>query len=138
MRRNNNLSISKIALIIIILIIAFVFLMKVLNKGDNKKYISYVNDYTVALEKYINNDIIGDIETTFTFDQINNILISKGYISKYDEEDVNVSSDNIVIKKNGSNTEFYNYVNITTLENRFELKFNKDNKEIICTKIECK
>ena len=136
--RRNKISMSKIVLLIIVFLVGFVLAIKLLFKNGNKDYINYVNEYESAIGKYIATDIIDGTEVTYNFEELNDILISKGYINKYSDNSVAVSADNILIKKNGNNMEYYNYANITTLENRFELKFEKNNKQVICTKNECR
>ncbi len=137
--RRNNISISKIALIIFIIIVLLVICVKLLFKNANSEYTDYVNKYIDAVEKYIDNDLSKDfIEKSYTFDELNSVLLSNGYLQDFSDKNVKISSENIVFVNNNNEVSFYNYINETTLENRFELNFTKDGKTYTCTKTECK
>ncbi len=136
--RRKGISFSTITIIIIVVCVLFFLGVKVLRiDNDEKKYMEYVakvqDAISVYSQKYLDN---GDHK--LVFDDLKKELISNQFLVEYDDPAVVISADDIVLTKENKKIEYYNYSNTTTFENRFEIKFIKDEKTFVCTKTECR
>lgn len=123
--------------VVVVIAIGFIF-MKVLNSDSTKDFKNYVLKYQEALDNYSAKNLPASYNKIYTYDELTNILKSNGYLDEFGDPSVIVSSDNITLSKENNKVSYYNYNNIQTFENRFELKFSKDGGNYTCTKSECK
>lgn len=130
---------TKIVMITVVVVIAIGFIfMKVLNSDSTKDFKNYVLKYQEALDNYSAKNLPASYNKIYTYDELTNILKSNGYLDEFGDPSVIVSSDNITLSKENNKVSYYNYNNMQTFENRFELKFSKDGGNYTCTKSECK
>lgn len=138
MRKRSNSKSGIIYIIVIVLLIMVIvgkFLMS--NRGE-EQYKKYVNDFSSAIEQYGKNDLENGFgPQSFSYNDLKQILISKGYFIEFDNQSVSISGDDITISKSDNTLSFYNFNNLTTMENGLRLKFNYNGKEYICTKNTC-
>lgn len=123
--------------VVVVIAIGFIF-MKVLNSDSTKDFKNYVLKYQEALDNYSAKNLPASYNKIYTYDELTNILKSNGYLDEFGDPSVIVSSDNITLSKENNKVSYYNYNNMQTFENRFELKFSKDGGNYTCTKSECK
>ena len=136
--RRNSISFSTITIIIIIICVLFFLGVKVFRmEGDEKKYMKYVSDVSIAIEKYAEK-YIENGEHHLEFSKLKGDLISNQYIEEYSDPGVVISAEDIVLTKTTKQIAYYNYSNDTTFENRFEISFAKDGKTFVCTRTECR
>ena len=137
-RREKNK--SSIIFIIIIVIIVFAIACKFfMNRRGDSQYKKYVSDFSSAIEQYGNNELENGFgPQAFSYNELKNILISKGYFIEFENSSVSISGDDITISKSDNVLNYYNYNNLATMENTLQLKFNYNGKEYICTKNLCK
>lgn len=136
--RKNSFSFSTITIIIIIVCVLFFLGVKVFRiEGDEQKYMKYVSDVSLAIEKYAGK-YLDNGEHTLVFDNLKKELLSNQYLEEYSDPGVIVSADNIILTKTTKQITYYNYKNDTTFENRFQLTFIKDGKTFVCTRTECR
>lgn len=140
-RKRNNSNSSKGIWLFIIGIIVVVIVIGKFFIGDNSMniYKDYVKSYEEAVLKY-SNDQLGSTHqmTTYQYKDFTELLIGIGYLEEWKDTNVVLEADPIILEKKDGNTSFYNYYNLETFENRFEIKFTKADKTYTCTKNECK
>ena len=83
--------------------------------------------YQEAIESYSTKDLPESYNKIYTYDELTNILKLNGYLDEFSDPSVVISGDNITLSKENNKVSYYNYNNTQTFENRFELKFTKDN-----------
>ena len=124
-----------IAIIVVIIVVGKFFI------GDNSMnaYKEYVKSYEAALIKYSDMHL-AQTQPTTTYEYVNlaELLVESGYLEAWADTNVTIEGDPIMLEKIDGITTFYNYNNLETFENRFELKFTKAGKTYTCTKNECK
>ena len=136
--RRNGISFSTVVIIIIIVSVLFFLGVKLFRMDtDEKKYMKYVSEVSVAIETY-SQKYLENGEHKLKFDELKGELLSNKYIKEFDDPAVVISAEDIILTKNNSEVSYYNYSNTLTYENRFELKFIKDGKTFVCTRTECK
>ena len=138
--RRKGLQIEKTFLVVIVLVAVFLIAFKVFSGGsDEKEYIKYVNGFEEAINNYADKDLAANTDAvSYEYKELKKILIDKGYLKEFKNTKVEVSGEPIVLSKKDYKITFYNYNNTTTMENRFELQFKRDNRTYTCTKKECK
>lgn len=139
MRRQNS-SFGKVVFAIIVVVVLAVLVFKLAGKNSmTESYRQYVNDFEEALTEYSDKELGSELsQVLYEYDELESLLINKGYLEAFEDSNIVISADPVTISKTNFITTYYNYNNTTTLENRFEIKFKKSNKEYICTKNECK
>ncbi len=136
--RRNSISFSTITIIIIVVCVLFFLGVKVFRiEGDEQKYMKYVSDFSLAIEKFAAKNYDNG-EHTITFDYLKSELISNKYIEEFSDPGVLLSGEDIILTKTTKQIAYYNYQNTTTFENRFEISFIKDGKTFVCTRTECR
>ena len=138
MRRQNGIY-GKVVVGIIVVVILGISVFYLANKNNlTEAYREYVSSFEQALLEYSDKELGQEYSTVvYEYDVLENLLIEKGYLEKLEDENVKVSALPITLSKTNWNTTFYNYNNTTTFENRFEVIFQKGNKEYTCTKNSC-
>lgn len=139
MRRQNS-SFGKVVFGIIVVVVLAVLVFKLAGKNSmTESYRQYVSDFEEALTEYSDKELGSELsQILYEYDELESLLINKGYLEEFEDSNIVISADPVTISKTNFVTTYYNYNNTTTLENRFEIKFKKSNKEYICTKNECK
>ena len=140
-RRRNNSDNSKFIWFLIIGIVIVVIVIGKFLIGDNSinVYKEYVKKYEEAVLKYAGEELEQNHQTTtYQYSDFTDLLVSKGYLEKWEDSNVILEAEPIILEKKDGNTYFYNYYNQETVENRFEVKFSKADKVYVCTKNECK
>ena len=132
-RKNNN---KVIYIIIAVIVIGFLAGKFLISGKEDKKYIKYVASFEEGIYKYCENDLNTD-SVTIPFQELYNILLSRGYVEEYENQSVLLSADDVVITKVNGDISFFNYNNTKTYENSFRIKFNHNNKIYSCTKNKC-
>lgn len=123
---------------IVLLVICGIFVYKFLTNNETKAYQNYVKEMEDAILEYCDNEMAADFDSVvYSYDELKNILISKGHIKEFSDSSVIVTAEPITFSKSNGQISLYNYNNLTTFENRFELKFQKDGKTYTCTKNGC-
>lgn len=136
--RRKGISFSTITIIIIVASVVFFLGVKVLRMdGDEKKYMEYVSKVQDAISVY-SQKFLDNGEHKLVFENLKRELISNQFLPEFDDASVVISADDIILKKENNDLEYYNYSNTATFENRFEIKFVKDGKTFTCTKTECR
>ena len=107
MRRSRKNSNWVIYLIIIVIVVGIVVSRIVMNGGSTNKYKKYVSSFEKAINEYCENDLYED-SVKISFEDLKNLLISKGYLDEYENSSVLLSADDINIEKNGNDVSFYN------------------------------
>lgn len=138
MRRQNSHFGGILFAVIIVVVLTVVIVIYASKNNFTKEYADYVKTYENAFLEYANKDLPSDYSIIFDYNDLTDELINKGYLTKFDDNSVEISSNPITFEKVNNKVSFYNYNNTTTLENRFELLFKKGSKEYTCTKIECR
>lgn len=139
-RRNNSKSTKGIWFFVVGIIVVVIVVGKLLISDNSMDvYKEYVKTYEEALLKY-SNEQLAPIQqmTTYQYNDFTELLINMGYLEKWTDTNVVLDASPIILEKNDGNTSFYNYYNLETFENRFEIKFTKAGKTYTCTKNECK
>jgi len=138
-RKSNNYIGIIVVLVVLFTILGAFFGKRLFGSADQEKYQEYVQAFSNAIIEYSDKEIPENFEGVITtYSDMSSLLIEKGYLSKFEDDKVLISGNDISLMKQNWETSFYNYYNTTTLENRFELKFTKDGKTYTCTKNECK
>ena len=124
---------------IVFILIAFLVACKLLMGGrGEEQYKKYVSDFSSAVEQYGKNDLENGFgPQSISYNELKNILISKGYFIEFDNQSVTITGDDITISKSDNTLSFYNYNNLSTMENGLRLKFNYNGKDYLCTKNKC-
>lgn len=138
MRRQNSYFGGVLFAVIAVIVLTVLIVIYASKNNFTKEYANYVKTYEDAFLEYANKDLPSDYSIVYDYDELTDVLISNGYLTKFSDNSVEISSNPITFEKINNKVSFYNYNNSTTLENRFELLFKKGNKEYTCTKIECR
>lgn len=138
MRRQNSHFGGVLFAVIAVIVLTVLIVIYASKNNFTKEYANYVKTYEDAFLEYANKDLPSDYSIVYDYDELTDVLISKGYLTKFSDSSVEISSNPITFEKTNNKVSFYNYNNSTTLENRFELLFKKGSKEYTCTKIECR
>lgn len=138
MRRQNSHFGGVLFAVIAVVVLTILIVIYASKNNFTKEYANYVKTYEDAFLEYANKDLPSDYSIVYDYDELTDVLISKGYLTKFSDNSVEISSNPITFEKTNNKVSFYNYNNSTTLENRFELLFKKGSKEYTCTKIECR
>lgn len=137
MRKKKDPMAKAVTFIIISIVVVLVVLKMFVGKGGTDEYKKYVKDFGDAVNKYAEQDILEGESFIYTYDELKEILVSKGLLKELKDSGLKITSDSITVFKDNNIVSFYNYKNEKTFENRFELKFEKDNKKFSCTKDDC-
>ena len=135
MRRKSG--VGKYIFIGIVIVVICLFLVKTIINSSNKKYTNYVKKYEDAVISYSEKEL-HESNKTYSFNEMTKILIDNGYLKEFEDTSVLLSGEEINIQISSYGVSVHNYVNETTLENRFEIVFEKDGTKHICTKNECR
>lgn len=138
MRRQNSYFGGVLFAVIAVIVLTVLIVIYASKNNFTKEYANYVKTYEDAFLEYANKDLPSDYSIVYDYDELTDVLISNGYLTKFSDNSVEISSNPITFEKVNNKVSFYNYNNTTTLENRFELLFKKGSKEYTCTKIECR
>lgn len=138
MRRQNSYFGGVLFAVIAVIVLTVLIVIYASKNNFTKEYANYVKTYEDAFLEYANKDLPSDYSIVYDYDELTDVLISNGYLTKFSDNSVEISSNPITFEKTNNKVSFYNYNNTTTLENRFELLFKKGSKEYTCTKIECR
>ena len=138
MRRQNG-NYGKVVFGIIVVVVLGISIFYLTNKNNlTEVYREYVVDFEEALIEYSEKELGQEYAPVlYDYDELEKLLIEKGYLEELEDTNVKVSALPVTLSKTNWATTFYNYNNTTTFENRFEITFQKGNKEYICTKNSC-
>ena len=135
-RRENK---SGLLFVIVFVLVAVIVVGKFFVKDrEAEQYKKYVKDFSAAIEQYGVNDLEeGFGPQSFSYNDLKNILVSKGYFIEFDNQSVKISGNDITISKSDNKLNYYNYNDLTTMENGLRLRFEYNGKEYMCTKSIC-
>lgn len=138
MRRQNG-NYGKVVFGIIVVVVLGISIFYLTNKNNlTEVYREYVVDFEEALIEYSEKELGQEYAPVlYDYDELEKLLIEKGYLEELEDTNVKVSALPVTLSKTNWATTFYNYNNTTTFENRFEITFQKGNKEYTCTKNAC-